>query len=121
MRLILGSVIFLIIGVCFFRISNHAVLLGRPVDIFVRGGDRRGERSTEDLEDLKHLADRSFDQYYQPEQNYRDFLFYFFSVSKDSLSNVNKDRYYLLVLPIVLTYIANYQNKSDQKYPKQIT
>ena len=30
-KLILGSVIFLIMGVCFFRISNHAVLLGRPV------------------------------------------------------------------------------------------
>ena len=32
MKLILGSVIFLIMGVCFFRISYHAVLLGRPVD-----------------------------------------------------------------------------------------
>ena len=31
MKLILGSVILLIMGVCFFRISNHAVLLGRPV------------------------------------------------------------------------------------------
>ena len=27
----LGSVILLIMGVCFIRISNHAVLLGRPV------------------------------------------------------------------------------------------
>ena len=32
MKLILVSVIFLIMIVCFFRISNHAVLLGRPVD-----------------------------------------------------------------------------------------
>ena len=31
MKLILGSVIVLIMGVCFFRIPYHAVLLGRPV------------------------------------------------------------------------------------------
>ena len=31
MKHILGSVIYLIMGVCFFRIPYHAVLLGRPV------------------------------------------------------------------------------------------
>ena len=33
-KLILGSVIFLIMGVCFFRIPYHAVLLGRPVVLY---------------------------------------------------------------------------------------
>ena len=36
MKLIFGSVIFLKMGVCFFRIPYHAVLLGRPV-VCVKG------------------------------------------------------------------------------------
>ena len=37
MKLILGSVIILIMGVCFFRISYHAVLMGRPVLVLLSG------------------------------------------------------------------------------------
>ena len=37
-KLILSSVILLIMGVRFFRISNHAVLLGRPVQVWQMQG-----------------------------------------------------------------------------------
>ena len=41
MKPIFGSVIFLIMGVCFFRVSYHAVLLGRPVvNIRLKDGEK---------------------------------------------------------------------------------
>ena len=52
MKLILGSVIFLIMGVCFFRISNHAVLLGRPV---VRRSDRNWQITKSSLQEVENL------------------------------------------------------------------